>query len=167
MLDANFIINKIIEEHHKIRDNIKLAGDSLNDVEASFTLSKAYSTWTQSAVGELAVKKDHLIRALSALEEGLNNHFGYEENFLPPLFGELLMKALLHEHHVVRRKIENTRKIIAELQLDSQDTQQLLSRKTAVQESVNHLLQAIEEHAGHEEIVLLMIRGGLESAGGS
>jgi hypothetical protein len=166
MPDAITIINRVIEEHHKIRDNIKLAGDSLNDVEASFTLAKAYSGWTQSSAVELAAKKDQLIRALSALEQGLSAHFDYEEKYLPPLFGELLMKALLHEHREVLRKIESARKTAADIDVESGDSQQLLSRKTVVQESVNHLLQAVEEHAGHEETVLLMIRGGLESEGG-
>ena len=88
MDDANYIINKIIEEHHKIRDNLKLTGESMNDVEAAITLSKAYSGWTQSSTGELTSKKDMLIRALSALEEGLNIHFDYEEKYLPPLLKE-------------------------------------------------------------------------------
>jgi hypothetical protein len=165
MMNASNIIDKIIEEHHKIRDNIKMAGDSLNDVEASFTLSKAYSTWTQSSADELMTKKDRLIQALSALEHGLNAHFGYEEKYLPPLFGELLMKALLHEHNEVRRQIEGARKSVSEIEINAGDSQQNLSRKTAVQEDINHLLQAVEEHAGHEEVVLLMIRGGLESEG--
>jgi cob(I)alamin adenosyltransferase len=166
MDDANNIINKIIEEHHKIRDNVKLAGDSLNDVEAAFTLSKVYSGWTQSSAGELASKRDMLIRALSALDEGLNAHFGYEEKYLPPLFGDLLMKGLLHEHGKVRGNIAGAKKDIAEMEVDLSDSQKLLSRKMVVQESVNHLLQSIEEHAGHEEIVLLMIRGGMEEGSG-
>ena len=165
MLDAITIISKVIEEHHKIRDNIKLAGDSLNDVEASFTLSKAYSAWTQSSAVELAARRDQLIRAVSALEQGLKTHFGYEEKYLPPLFGELLMKALLHEHQEVRRQIEIARKTITDMDIDKLDRQELIKHKTLIQEHLNHLLQAVEEHAGHEEIVLLMIRGGLESAG--
>ncbi len=163
MTDAKAIINKIFDEHYKIRDNIKLAGDSLNDVEASFALSKAYSGWAQSQASELATRKDSLIASISALEQGLNTHFGYEENYLPPLFGEFLMKALLHEHNEVRRKIESCKQIIAGIDINAGDSQQLLSRKTAVQEEVNHLLQAVEEHASHEETVLLMIRSGLES----
>jgi hypothetical protein len=167
MTDAITIIDRVIKEHHKISDNIKMAGDSLNDVEASFAISKAYSGWTQSAAGELAARRDQLIQALSALEQGLTTHFDYEEKNLPPLFGEVLMKAVLHEHREVRQKIESARKNIADIEIDSGDSQQLLSRKTVVQESVNHLLQAVEEHAGHEETVLLMIRDGLESEVGA
>jgi hypothetical protein len=166
MDDAKYIIDKIIEEHHKIRDNIKLAGDSLNDVEAAFSLSKAYSGWTQSSAGELANKKDMLIRALSALEAGLDAHFGYEEKYLPPLFGDLLMKGLLHEHGKVRGNVAAAKKNVAGMEIDLSDSQKLLVRKTVVQESVNHLLQSIEEHAGHEETVFLMIRGGMEDSGG-
>jgi len=165
MTDTITIIDRIIEDHHNISDNIKLAGDSLNDVEASFAISKAYSGWTQSSAEELAAKRDQLIQALSALEQGLTTHFDSEEKSLPPLFGEVLMKALLHEHREVRRKIESARKNVADIEIDSGDSQQLLSRKTVVQDSVNHLLQAVEEHAGHEETVLLMIRAGLESDG--
>lgn len=166
MTDAITIIDKVIEEHHKIRDNIKLAGDSLNDVEASFILSRAYSGWTQSAAGELAARKDSLIASLSALEQGLSAHFEYEEKHFSPLFGEVLTKALLHEHRDIRRRIEDARQMITGVEIDTGDSQQVLSRKTAVQESINHLLQAVEEHAGHEETVLLMVRAGLEAEGG-
>lgn len=165
MIDAIGIINRVIEEHHKIRDNIKLAGDSLNDVEASIIINNAYSEWTQSSVEELTVKRGYLIQAVSALAQGLTTHFGFEEKYLPPLFGEFLTKALLHEHQGVQRQIEIAKKTITEMEIDKLDRQEMIKQKTLVQDNINHLLQAVEEHAGHEEIILLMIRGGLESSG--
>jgi hypothetical protein len=44
MTDTINIIDKAITEHHLIRENIKLTGDSVNDIEALFTLRKAYSS---------------------------------------------------------------------------------------------------------------------------
>jgi hypothetical protein len=163
MADALTIIKRVIEEHHKIRDNIKLAGDSLNDVEASFTLARAYSSWTQSASDQLEGRLSQLIQALSTLDTGLKAHFGYEEDYLPPLFGTLLIKALLHEHSVIRGEIDSVKKTLSDAENILQDPQELAKRRAVVQDSVNHLMQVVEEHAAHEEVVLMMIKGGLEA----
>jgi len=165
--DALAIIDRVIAEHHKIMNNIKLAGDSMNDIEASFLISNAYSGWTQSSAADLGNKRDHLMQAVSALVQGLTVHFGYEEKYLPPLFGELLMKALIYEHQKARRQMEIAKKSVTDLDIDHLDRQELVRQKTLVQDNISHLMQSIEEHAGHEEIILNMIKNGLENSGGS
>jgi hypothetical protein len=165
MSDTRGIIDKAIAEHHDIRESIKLTGDSLTDVEALFLLRKAYSGWTQSSAEELGTRRDQLLQAVSSLELGLKRHFDFEEKALPPLFGELLMKAIMHEHREIAEKIENTRAAINGIKLEGLDQAGLLSVKTGVQETINHLLQSIEEHANHEEIILKMMKKALGDLG--
>jgi hemerythrin len=164
MPDAIYIIDKIIAEHHKIRDNLKLAGDSLNDVEASFLISNAFSGWTQASVAELATRKDHLMQALSALIQGLTTHFGYEEKYLPPLFGDLLMQALIYEHRGAFKQMEIAKKTVTDLDVDHLDARELQKEKVLIQDNISQLMQSIEEHAGHEEVILNMIKKSLQSA---
>ncbi len=95
MPDNLAIINRIIEEHHTIRSHMKLVGDSINDLEALFSLQKVHSGWTQSSIDALNKNQEKLQQTLSALDEGLKNNFGFEERTLPRFLGTILMQALL------------------------------------------------------------------------
>lgn len=105
MWDASAIVTTVISEHHAIRGHIKLAGDTVNDIEALFTLQRTQSGWSQTSITALIEKRDRLLQAISFLEEELKNHFNFEEEALPLLFGELLMKAIQQEHHKISKQI--------------------------------------------------------------
>jgi hemerythrin len=166
MSDAMTIIDNAIAQHYDIKENLKLTGDSVTDIEALFILHKAYSGWTQSSIQELSDRQKRLLQAISAMELGLKRHFSFEEKYLPPLFGETLMKALLYEHHEIAGQIENAKKTLSGFTTHGQNQSELLSRKSAVQEIIGHLLQMIEEHANHEEIILKMIKKSLDDSPG-
>jgi hypothetical protein len=166
MSNAMTIIDKVIAQHYDIKENLKLTGASVTDIEALFILHKAYSGWSQSSIQELSDKQKHLLQALSAMELGLKRHFNLEEKSLPPLFGDTLMKALLYEHHEITGQIEKAEKTLSEFTTHGQNQQELLSRKSEVQEIISHLLLMIEEHANHEEIILKMIKKSLDGSSG-
>ena len=162
MPDALAVITRVISEHHTIREHVKLAGDTVNDIEALFTLHRAQSGWSQTSITALIEKQNQLLQTISFLDQGLKNHFGFEEKALPPLFGELLMKAILHEHHEIDRQIETAKTTLANTKLEGLGQQELLSKRTVIQQNINNLCQAVEEHASHEEIVLSIIKKALE-----
>lgn len=162
MPDALATITKIISEHHAIRGHIKLLGDTVNDIEALFALQRTQSGWGQTSMNALVEKRDGLLQTVSFLEEGLRNHFDFEEKALPPLVGELLMKAILHEHHRISGQLGGAKTILAGVEVGRLDERELLSRKSAIQQSMDSLRQTIEEHARHEEVILAMIRKALE-----
>ncbi len=162
MPDALAVITKAIEEHHAIRGYVKLTGDTVNDIEALLTLRKAYSGWAQSSPQALIAKQGQLQQAISSLEEGLNNHFAFEEKAFPPLFGELLMKAILVEHRDIGRQIESAKNIVVNARLEGLAQPELLSRKSEIQQMINQLCQAVEEHASQEETILNMMKRALE-----
>ena len=162
MSDDLAIIMKVISEHRAIRKHVKLAGDTVTDIDALFTLSEAYSGWIQSSTEALTAKQNQLQQAISFLDQGLKNHFAFEEEALSPLFGELLMRAILLEHHEIRRQIENTKATLASTKLEGLDQQELLTKKSVIQHTVSSISQAVEEHASHEEIILSMMKRALE-----
>jgi len=162
MWDASAIVARIISEHHAIRGHIKLAGDTVNDIEALFTLQRTQSGWSRTSITALIEGRDRLLQAINFLEEGLRNHFGFEEEALPQLFGDLLMKAILHDHHEISRQIAGAKTTLTDIELKGLDQRGLLSKKSAIQQNIDSLCQTIEEHAQHEEVILNMMKKALE-----
>jgi hypothetical protein len=152
------IIEKTIAEHHDIKESLKHAGESLTDIEALFMLRQAYSAWSQSSKEELVMRRSQLLQAVSTLEQGLTRHFGYEEKSLPPLCGELMMKALIHEHRAIGRQMEHAKHYVASLKMEGLEQPQLFAMKNEIQDTINKLLGMVEEHSSHEETVLRMMR---------
>ena len=163
MVDNLTIIRKVIEEHHNIRTHIKLVGDSMNDLEAFFSLRKVHAGWTQSSKEGMIEKQAKLQQTVSSLSEGLQNHFGFEEKILPPLFGELLMQALIFEHREMMNKLSEAKSMVSETRLEGLDHEELLAKKWDTQQVIGNLPQMIEEHARKEEVILNMIKRALES----
>lgn len=162
MPDALAVITRVIAEHHTIKGHVKLAGDAVNDFEALFALQRTQSGWSQTSITGLIDKQKQLLQTINFLEEGLKNHFGFEEKALPPLFGDLLMKALLHEHHQISNQVDSAKTNLANIKLEGLDQRELLSKRSVIQQNINNLLQAVEEHAHREEIVLGMMKKALE-----
>jgi hypothetical protein len=162
MPDVSAVVTRVLLEHHAIREHIKLAGDTVNDIEALFTLQRTQSGWSQTSITALVEKRDQLLQAISFLEEGLQNHFSFEEEALPPLFGGLLMKAILQEHHKISRQIKGAKTTLANIELEGLDHSELFSKKAVIQQDIHSLRQIIEEHAQHEETILNMMKKALE-----
>ncbi len=162
MPDALAVITRAISEHHTIRAHVKLTGDTVNDMEALFTLQRTRSGWSQTSITALIEKQNQLLQTISFLEQGLKNHFAFEEEALPPLFRELLMKAILHEHHEIGRQIETAKTTLANIELEGLDQRELLLKKLQIQATVSSIRQAVEEHARHEETILNMMKKALE-----
>lgn len=165
MLDALAVITRVISEHTTIRGHIKLAGDTVNDIEALFALRRAQSGLSQSSITAMIEKQNQLLQTFAFLEQGLKNHFEFEEKVLPPLFGELLMKAILYEHRGIDRQIETAKIALANIKLEGMDQQELLSKRPVIQRNIDNLCRTVEEHASHEEIILNIIRKALEEEG--
>jgi len=162
MEDYLAIINRVIEEHQVIRGHVKLVGDSVPDREALSSLEKTRADWVPGRPELLAGKQKKLLQAVSYLEEGLKNHFAFEERALPSLLGELLMRAISLDHQQIIKEIEKDRSIVAETSLGEQSREELLSKEAEIQQTINDLCQLVEEHAFREEAILEMLRRALE-----
>jgi len=163
MAEHKETINRTLEEHHAVRDRVELTGGPVSDFEALFALSQAYASWSQCPPEELAVRHAQLLKTLELVDRGLKQHWAYEEKAMQPIFGETLMKAFLYEHHDIAGKLKSAREIIAGEKLQGLEPQVLLAKKTAIQDIVNHVMQAIEEHSNHEDMIFKMLKKGLEA----
>jgi hypothetical protein len=163
MADNLKIVDRVIKEHHTIREHVKLIGDSVSDLEALFSLQKARPDWILSSMEALSEKQGKLQQTISALDEGLKNHFSFEEKLLPPLFGEFLMQALILEHREIKKRIDETESLLTNTKLEGLSRRELLSQKAQIQQKVEGILQLVEEHAGREETILKMLKKALEA----
>jgi hypothetical protein len=163
MADTIKVIEKAIEEHRHIRTGLKHAGDSVTDIEAMFTLNKEYARWSQSSVKELKDKQGELLQAVSALAQGLQRHFGFEAEALPPLLGDVLMKTILQEHGEIAGLLDKVKDSLREGTLEGLNQRQLLLKKAEIQTNIHQIIEVVEEHATHEETILKMIQKALEA----
>ncbi len=155
-------IRRIIEAHQNISGRIKLLGESVNDLEALLSLHKAYSSLSQSSVETLVQKQQKLQQTVSFLNDGLRNHFSVEEQVFPPLFGELLMRALLIEHREIRRQLDEAKSAVSSGKAELMSQVELLADKSRIQNLIIGICQTVENHASREEVILNMIKRALE-----
>jgi len=165
MPDELAIINRVIEEHRKFRQYLKLAGDSLTDREAIASLQKARTDWVPGRLEIMAEKQKKIQQTVSALGEGLMRHFSYEEKYLPPILGKLLTQALLIEHREIRTELDDVKNVVSGTRLEGLNREQSLIEELKMQDVINNLGQAIDEHAHREEIMLEMLQRALQKKG--
>lgn len=156
------VVTRVISEHHAIRGHVKLAGDTVNDIEALFALQKTQSGWSQTSIVALTEKQAQLLQAISFLEQGLKNHFDFEEEALLPLLGELLAKAIHREHNQISRQINSAKTTLTSMKLEALEQHELLLKKSIIQQDINSLRQTVEKHAQHEEVILNIMKEALE-----
>ncbi|OGO02744.1 MAG: hypothetical protein A2Y91_01875 [Chloroflexi bacterium RBG_13_54_8] len=161
MADDLATIRKVIAAHHAVRRDVKSVGDSVSDLEALFSLQQSQSGWAQGSIETLSKKREQLMQTIRLLGDGLKNHFAQEEKLLPPLFGEGLMKALLLEHRDIRKKLEEAEAMLTSTTLEGLSQEELLYKKARFQQMISNTCQMVEEHAGHEELILRMLERGL------
>lgn len=162
MLDNLAIINKVIEEHQAIRGHIKLVGDSIPDQEALASLEQAHADFIPGRWEVLTEKQEKLQQTLSFLDDGLKNHFAFEEKALPPLLGKLPMQGLVLEHREIKNKIDEAKSIIASTKLEGLRREELLSKEAHIQQTITSICLLVEEHATKEEAILDMVQRALE-----
>ncbi len=155
------IINKIIEWHHRIRENIKFVGESITDREALSGLQEARGDWVPGKLEISAEKQEKLQQAIGLLGDGLKSHFDYEEKYLPPILGELFMRALILEHREVLREYDEAEAAVTNARLEGLSREELIDRESDMHQLVDDLCQAGEKHAAREEVMLEMLQRAL------
>ena len=127
------------------------------------SLQKAHAEWIPGRPGAaLPEKQQRLYQLMSSLEEGLTNHFDHEERVMPPLLGELLVKALGLDHRELKEEIGKAKSIVANLAIEESSREELLYEESRIHEMLGSIIQKKMEHLYREEILLDMARRALE-----
>ena len=161
MEDKLQIIKAVIDQHKAIREYTGSVGAALSDQEAMTALEKVRADWTPGRIEALSERYSRLHQVLSNLDEGIKKHFTFEEEALPTLLGDLLMRALWLEHREIEKEINEARTIATDMPLQVSDREELLSNESRIQQRIGVVLQFIEDHATKEEMILEMVRRAL------
>ena len=164
MSDVLDVIKRLVDEHQTVRQNLKLVGDKVSDREALTSLESARADWVPGQQQLLVEKREKLRQTLSMLDEGLRNHFAFEEQSLPPLLGGLLMRGLIIEHQEMKETIREAQSLVGASQLEGLKREELLAQEMKIRQKVSDLCQMVEEHAGKEDMFLAMMQRALEGA---
>ena len=156
-------INEILEEHRTIRSGVKLVGDSVSDQEALASLKSMRSDWTPGRLELISEKQRKLKQTISFLEDGLHNHFAKEEDVLPTLLGEFLMRSLLLEHQEIIGKIDEVRLVATDSKLEGLTEAELGSKDSEIKQKISDFSRRLEEHADKEELMLEMVVRALKA----
>jgi len=164
MVDNLAIIRRIIDEHQVFKGHVKLIGDSISDYEALAAVAKARADLIPGRLEALSEKQNKLRQTMSFLHDGLENHFAFEEQVLPPLLGELLTRALILEHQEIRDEINEAAPLVINTRLEGLSREELLSTESHIQQVIDSLCHLVEEHATKEEAILEMLQRALDEA---
>ena len=156
-------INEILEEHRTIRSGVKLVGDSVSDQEALASLKSMRSDWTPGRLELISEKQRKLKQTMSFLEDGLRNHFAKEEDVLPALLGEFLMRSLLLEHQKIIGKIDEAGLVATNSKLEGLTEAELESKDSEIKQKISDFSRRLEEHADKEELMLEMVIRALKA----
>jgi hemerythrin len=156
-MDKLEIINRVINEHHITRGQITLIGEGIADLEAVLTLGIEVFSLSDS-LKVTTEEMGPLQQTISALSEGIENHFDFEEKYLPPVLGKLLTRALVIQHEAIKEQIDKAKSMVFDLKPDGQSQEEIVSKKADIRNTINTLLQLIEEHATREGVILDMFK---------
>lgn len=157
------IIDSLIEQHHTLRQHAKLVGEAIADIEAALTLRLTRREWAHGSPETISEKQQQLQQTMGFLDEGLKKHFAFEEKVLPPLLGELLMRALTIEHRVIKGRIDQAKSVLYDIKLEGSSQDELLAKKSRIQQTIDDIIELIEEHATNEETILKMLKKALQA----
>lgn len=158
MLEAIEIINNVIAQHQKITEVVKTTGSRMNDIDAVFSVQNStwQVAWMTETLPKLLERRGSLLTTINILGDGLKKHFEYEQKVLPLVFGEHLMKDILHDHDRVMVQIETTRTFLTGL--DNLKPDDFHSERLKLIKYIDGLRDLVLNHAHYEEIILLNIK---------
>ena len=161
MLDKLAILRRVIEEHRTIMGNVKMVGDSMNDIEALFRLQRVQSDWFQSSIAAVTARQEELGKSLQTLHAGLTHHFAFETQNLPQLFGVILMQALELEHRQIMRMLNDGQTTLSTTKVEGMTQAEVIARKSQLQKIVNDIMETVQKHHATEEVILKLAEKAL------
>ncbi|MFC2045811.1 hemerythrin domain-containing protein [Chloroflexota bacterium] len=162
MPDKLAMIKRIAAEHQGIKGHIKLVGDTVADQEALNALEQLRIDWIPGQLSIINERRNKLEQVINLLDEGLTNHFAFEEEVLPEILGNLFTDALILDHNEIRKEINEAKSLIVKDGLEGLNREDLLAREADIQQVINGICGLIEEHAGREEVILEMVQRTLK-----
>ncbi len=169
MEDAIALIDKIIEEHKTISQNLQKFEQVVNDAEAITAFDKAKELFMP---GRLDDKQglQAFAQLLDTITEGMHGHFNREEGALMNVFeqhGDKKLATDLHslllEHENLRYRLAHTKQDVTTLQTGNLSRQIWQARAYDMRPYITYTRKLFEAHAVLEQNLLHTLRSELTS----
>ena len=152
MRDLVSTVESLMNEHEAIRGHTRQVLKSLQDLDLLLTTPAAHYRRPEylEAVNE---KRNVLRQAMGYLEDGLKFHHLHEEEVMPALIGDLLMKAIRAEHQ--DQYVQFTR--LNPLLLET-DPQRFLDNATFIKDKIEEICRDASIHSTREDGILYFLK---------
>ncbi len=172
MNDVIALIDKIIEEHQAVFSRFRKMEGVFNDVQAMAGIEVAKEAFMPGRFDQKEGLKS-LKESLDVIEQGLIAHFNREETALVAAFDKYAdralvsaLNALLLHHGDLRKRIEDSKKQLAELVGGGMGQHTWQASAHDIRAHITHTRKMIEAHAASEMPLLLKLRKKMESEPG-
>jgi hemerythrin-like domain-containing protein len=164
------IIEKIIQEHKKIRRDLHHLDRAANDAEALSVMDQAKEVFMPGRLKQHQGLQE-LRSSMEATAEGLDRHFSFEEEWLPDLverYGDEEItsnwESLLLEHKDLRNRLAHSRRHVTEL-IEGKLARHLWEASAHdMRAYITHTRKLMEAHAGIEQELLYEVRNRVKRA---
>lgn len=156
------IIRSVMDQHKVLADQIYSVGVSLSDKDALLRLERAQAELAVNFRRPLSERLASLIEHMTVIDQGLRNHYAFEEEKLPPLLGPLLTKALKIEHQDLLSDMQKVMFTIKNTRLEGLSHIDEISQEAIMSSSLRDLQSKKLDHQKREEALLLTLQIILE-----
>ena len=164
------LIDKIIEEHKTLLQNIQTMEQVANDAEAIAGLEKAKDAFIPGRL-EQAQGLEKLQELQQIIDQGIQSHFNREETALLSAFEKhgdqklaAALQSLLREHEDLRNRFAQTGNQMTELTKGGLSGQVWGASAYDMRAYITHTRKLLKKHAGSEQELLHTLRKALIEA---
>jgi len=158
MFNNSTTANSLLTEHEGIRASILQLSDLVNQ-----QFETAERTMTNNLSPEqlqnLEGKRFNIEQNIVSLEEALKNHYANEKEFLRPLLGNLLKKAITKGVIDILRQFAQAKSAIINTNFKESNREQALVKIVNIKKSIESLSQQVETHVTKMDGVLKLLEG--------
>jgi hypothetical protein len=145
-------VDNLLGEHAAIRGHLDLV-IGLTREWKRFLRSYGPVSKSQKKLRDISEKRVSLIQAMGYLEDGLKNHHKHEDEVMPPLIGELLMRAIRIEHSEILEFFIKINSLLVNANLEL-----FLEKGADVMNSIEELSSLASAHSSKEDGILFFLK---------
>jgi hypothetical protein len=152
-------IDNLLGEHIAIRGHLELVVDLTRKWNTLLSSETSLETGTEKRQ-EVAEKRRGLIQAMGYFEDGLRTHHIHEDEVMPSLVGDLLMKAIRIEHLEMLKLFDKIDAVLINASLEV-----FLQKGSQVMQWIDDLSGLARAHSSREDGILHFLKRLPEETG--
>jgi phosphoenolpyruvate carboxylase len=149
-------IDRLLREHKQLSAKIGGCNVTINE------LAGAIQNWIPGRPGKVEQELFRLDKFLQEISKELEEHIREEEHeFLPVLTAhaaDIIRRGVLYEHQTILELISDMRKHVKDFAGEPADREEMLEKQSRVKESIDRIIQAVQEHAHTQEVIFNLAR---------